>query len=655
MSNRLKTESSPYLLQHAGNPVNWYPWCEEAFTRAREEDKPVFLSIGYSTCHWCHVMAHESFESEDVARILNDSFISIKVDKEERPDIDSVYMSVCQAFTGSGGWPMSIFMTPDQKPFFAGTYFPKIRRRGMIGFIELLNAIRRQWDEDRETLLENADEIIAHLSRSAPSNAPDEDLSAKAVRQYERAFDRIHGGFGGAPKFPVPHNILYLLENYRRTRNHECADMASRTLMQMYRGGMFDHIGGGFSRYSTDEKWLVPHFEKMLYDNALLIMAYSRAHAVLEDRAEAALFLKIAERTAEYMLREMTSPDGGFYSAQDADSEGEEGKYYVFRPEEIKEILPMHAADAFCRHFDISPDGNFEGRSIPNLLSSDPFNEQFEKYCEPVYQYRKQRYLLHLDDKILTAWNGLMISALCELFLESGNRCWLDAAMRADRFIKEHLIVEGTLHASFASGRTGAKAFLDDYAACCFAQLTLYRATLDEDYLTEAERLCAVALCDFYDEQNTGFFFSGKDNERLILRPKETYDGAIPSGNSLMAWNLVRLMHLTDKEIYQEHAQRQLDFLSCEASSYPMGHSMFLCALQEFQEPPMKIIIVSPAAAVAKSLIRMFPSAAILRLQKPSAEYPMLDGKTTFYICEGTACRPPITNLEQFTDTSGKA
>ena len=655
MSNRLKTESSPYLLQHAGNPVNWYPWCEEAFTRAREEDKPVFLSIGYSTCHWCHVMAHESFESEVVARILNDSFISIKVDKEERPDIDSVYMSVCQAFTGSGGWPMSIFMTPDQKPFFAGTYFPKVRRRGMIGFIELLNAIRRRWDEDREALLENADEIIAHLSRSAPSNAPDEDLSATAVRQYERAFDRIHGGFGCAPKFPVPHNILYLLENYRRTRNPECADMASRTLMQMYRGGMFDHIGGGFSRYSTDEKWLVPHFEKMLCDNALLIMAYSRAHAVLEDRAEADLFLKVAERTAEYVLREMTSPDGSFYSAQDADCEGEEGKYYVFRPEEIKEILPMHAADAFCRHFDISPDGNFEGRSIPNLLGSDPFNEQFEKYCEPVYQYRKQRYLLHLDDKILTAWNGLMISALCELYLESGNRCWLDAAMRADRFIKEHLIVEGTLHASFASGRTGAKAFLDDYAACCFAQLALYRATLDEDYLTEAERLCEIALNDFYDEQNTGFFFSGKDNERLILRPKETYDGAIPSGNSLMAWNLVRLMHLTGKEIYREHAQRQLDFLSREASSYPMGHSMFLCALQEFQEPPMKIIIVSPAAAVAKSLIRMFPSAAILRLQKPSAEYPVLDGKTTFYICEGTACRPPITNLEQFTDTSGKA
>lgn len=649
MSNYLKTESSPYLLQHAENPVNWYPWCEDAFARAREDDKPIFLSIGYSTCHWCHVMAHESFESEDVARILNDGFISIKVDKEERPDVDSVYMSVCQAFTGSGGWPMSIFMTPDQKPFFAGTYFPKSRQRGMFGFIELLNAIRLQWDDDRETLLENADEIIAHLSHSSPSREPDDNLLARAVEQYERTFDRIHGGFGGAPKFPVPHNILYLLESYRRTSNPECADMASRTLMQMYRGGLFDHIGGGFSRYSTDEKWLVPHFEKMLYDNALLIMAYSRAHGILEDRAEADLFLKVAERTAEYVLREMTSPDGGFYSAQDADSEGEEGKYYVFTPEEIKSVLPDHAANAFCRHFDISPRGSFEGKSILNLLSSDPFDEQFEKYLDPVYQYRKQRHRLHLDDKILTAWNGLMISALCELYLESGKRRWLDAARRADRFIKEHLIVNGALHASFASGRLGAKAFLDDYAAYCRAQLALYRATLDEDYLSEAERLCAIVLSDFYDAQRDGFFFSGKDNERLILRPKETYDGAIPSGNSLMAWNLVRLRELTGKEIYQKHAQHQLDFLSKEASVYPMGHSMFLCALQEFQESSTKVVIASPETSVSETIIRAFPSAATLRLQKPSVEYPAMDGKTTFYICEGTTCRPPITDVERLT------
>ncbi len=316
MSNRLSYESSPYLRQHADNPVDWYPWCDEAFARAREEDKPVFLSIGYSTCHWCHVMAHESFESDDVANILNNGFISIKVDKEERPDVDSVYMRVCQAFTGSGGWPMSIFMTPDQKPFFAGTYFPKNSRRGMIGFSELLTAIRAQWDSNRDELISRADEIIEHLSAATPNHASsDADLIEKAVFQYVRSYDRVNGGFGGAPKFPTPHNILFLLENYRRTENTVCADMTSRTLMQMYRGGLFDHIGGGFSRYSTDARWLVPHFEKMLYDNALLIMAYARAHSIIEDRAEAELFLKVAERTADYVLREMTSPEGGFFSA----------------------------------------------------------------------------------------------------------------------------------------------------------------------------------------------------------------------------------------------------------------------------------------------------------------------------------------------------
>ncbi len=649
MKNRLQYESSPYLRQHAGNPVNWYPWGSEAFARAREEDKPIFLSIGYSTCHWCHVMAHESFESDDVARILNDGFISIKVDKEERPDIDSVYMRVCQAFTSSGGWPLSVFITADQKPFFAGTYFPKRSSRGMIGFMELASTIRRQWDEDREALLDHAEEIITHLNRTAAFEKPDKDLITTAVRQYQLAFDQVNGGFGDAPKFPAPHNLLFLLENYRRTHEAACANMVSKTLMRMYRGGLFDHIGGGFSRYSTDAKWLIPHFEKMLYDNALLIMAYSRAHAILGDQAEAELFLKIAERTAEYVLNEMTSPDGGFYSAQDADSEGEEGKYYVFKPEEIRRVLPEQEASAFCQHFGITPKGNFEGKSILNLLSGNPFEEPFKKFLEPLYQYRKQRHSLHLDDKILTAWNGLMISALCEVYLESGKYRWLDAAKRADRFISEHLISGEKLYASLASGHLGENAFLDDYAAYCYAQLSLYRATLETAYLDKAEELCEIVLSNFSDNPTGGFFFSGKNGERLLLRPKETYDGAMPSGNSLMAWNLVRLWQLTGKETYQAYALNQLDFLTKEASAYPMGYSMFLSALQEFHSPSMKVIIVSPSANAAQTLIRSFPAAAILRLQKPNNQYPALDEKTTFYICEGTTCRPPVNDIQKIT------
>ncbi len=524
MSNRLQQESSPYLRQHAKNPVDWYPWCDEAFNRAREEDKPIFLSIGYSTCHWCHVMAHESFESEEVARLLNSSFISIKVDKEERPDVDSVYMRVCQAFTGSGGWPTSIFMTPDQKPFFAGTYFPKNRKRGMFGFIELLTAIQEQWKSNRDTLLENADEIIAHLTQAAYSTSEGEnDLLNKAVVQYERAFDQRYAGFGSAPKFPAPHNLLFLLENYRRTGHISCADMAARTLMQMYRGGLFDHLGGGFSRYSTDARFLIPHFEKMLYDNALLMMSYTRAYATIENRTEAELFLKVAHRTAEYVLREMTSPEGGFYSAQDADSEGEEGKYYVFTPDEIERMVPAGDAPAFCRDYDVSSKGNFEGKSILNLLGSDPFDERFAQYLEPLYQYRKSRHSLHLDDKILTAWNGLMIAALCELYLESGNRRWLDAAKNADEFIRGHLFSGGVLYSSFASGRPGSRGFLDDYAAYCYAQLALYRATLESGYLDMAQKLCSYVLKEFADSDSGGFFLSGAHSEALIIRPKETY------------------------------------------------------------------------------------------------------------------------------------
>ena len=369
MSNHLKNQTSPYLIQHAENPVDWYPWCEEAFERARKEDKPVFLSIGYSTCHWCHVMAHESFEDEEIAEILNKNFVSIKVDKEERPDIDSIYMSVCQAITGSGGWPTTIFMTAEQQPFFAGTYFPKSSVNGHTGFKELLEAVTEKWNSDRDALIESAEEIIAFLDSKASNAATFSDeksLINQAMVQYERTFDEKYGGFGTAPKFPTPHNLLFLMRRYEKSGDKHALLMAEKTLTQMYRGGIFDHIGGGFSRYSTDQFFLVPHFEKMLYDNGLLIMAYSKAYQLTRKR----MYRHAAEKTAEFIMREMTAPDGGFYSAQDADSDGEEGKFYLLEPEEIRQVLDEEGTKEFCRIFDITERGNFEGKNIPNLLKS---------------------------------------------------------------------------------------------------------------------------------------------------------------------------------------------------------------------------------------------------------------------------------------------
>ena len=641
-SNRLQHETSPYLLQHAQNPVDWYPWCEEAFERAKDEDKPIFLSIGYSTCHWCHVMAHESFEDEEIAELLNKYYICIKVDKEERPDIDSIYMSVCQAFTGSGGWPTSIFMTAEQRPFFAGTYYPKHSRGGMIGMRELLNVLHEKWETDREELLERADVVMLHLAKEQHRGTKDKNqLPDKAVRMYQRAFDRINGGFGGAPKFPAPHNLLFLLSFYEKYHDESCLNMAEHTLMQMYRGGIFDHVGGGFSRYSTDEYFLVPHFEKMLYDNALLMLAYCRTHALTKDKGRAELYLDAAKRTADYVLREMTSPDGGFYSAQDADSEGEEGKYYVFSPDEIERVLGKKEALAFCAYYDITHEGNFEGRSIPNLLGSDPFIRPFEGYLPRLLEYRANRHSLHTDKKILTSWNSLMIAAMCALYMESGLEKYLAAAKKAQCYI-EHKMREGEgLFVSFAGDKRGARGFLDDYGAYCFARLWMYRATLDNEHLEAAKYICAKAIADFEDNERGGFYFSGADNEKLILRPKETYDGAMPSGNSLMAWNLVKLWNITGSVEYRDAAEKQLDFMAGAAADYPIGYSMFLMALMEMTDPHMKVTVIPAGHEDKRKIADTFTAQADIILLPTSEQYPIKDGKTTFYICAGHKCFPP--------------
>jgi len=645
LPNRLQHETSPYLLQHAHNPVDWYPWGEEAFRRAREENKPVFLSIGYSTCHWCHVMAHESFEDEEIAALLNRYFVSIKVDKEERPDVDGIYMAFCQAFTGSGGWPTSIFMTPDQKPFFAGTYFPKRSRGHMFGLQELLEAIHKKWESDRAALLHQADELLVHLQRGAAKEAaPHDDLLESAIQVYQRIYDRKNGGFGSAPKFPTPHNLLFLMTCHERYGDTSCLHMAEHTLLQMYRGGLFDHIGFGFCRYSTDERYLAPHFEKMLYDNALLMMAYCHAYAITKKP----LYLDIAEKTAAYILREMTSPEGGFYSAQDADSEGEEGKYYLFTPEEVVRVLGKKDGKAFCRYFDITPSGNFEGKSIPNLLRSDPEDHAFEPILKRLYLYRKERHSLHLDDKILSSWNSLMIAAFCHLYQVSRNTTYLDAAKQADQYLSENLMDGDTLYVSFRNDRRGVKGFLDDYAAYLFAQLALYGATLDGAHLEKARRVCREINRQFRDEDHGGYFFYGADHESLILRPKETYDGAIPSGNSLMAWNLVRLSQLTAGDAYEQDAQRQLDFLAKEAAQYPTGHAMFLLALLNQENPHQVTVVPAHASDVSQAPLQLPLDAAVI-LQEPTDDYPLKNGKTTFYICRGHSCLPP-TNAPSMHD-----
>ncbi len=638
MSNQLKHSTSPYLLQHADNPVNWYPWCEEAFARAKSENKPIFLSIGYSTCHWCHVMAHESFEDEKTAEILNKHFISIKVDREERPDIDSVYMAVCQAFTGSGGWPTSIFMTWDKKPFFAGTYFPVQSRYGMPSFSDLLRTIAELWNSKKAELLESAEEIISHLQKSELSavNTGSENLVEDAVQHFSRSFDRIHGGFGRAPKFPTPHNLLFLMFYAKQNPNSNAMQMVEKTLLQMRKGGIFDHLGGGFSRYSTDKHFLAPHFEKMLYDNALLIMAYSAVYSMTKNP----IYLNTAKETADYVLREMTSPYGGIYSAQDVDSEGVEGKFYTFSLDEILNLLG-ESGQRFAEVFDITAGGNFEGVNIPNLLKSNDLQSDFTNEKRKLYEYRKQRTSLHLDDKILLSWNAMMIAAMAMLYRLTHEEHYLQAAKNAQQFLEQNLCEGLQLHTSYRDGKRSDKAFLDDYAYYVSALIELYNSTLDSSYLTKAEEFCGEAVKRFTDE-NGGFFLCEADNSELFMNPKETYDGAIPSGNSVMAYNFVRLCQLTENEKYRELAKKQIAFLSAQAAEYPAGHSLFLLAKLLYENPPERVTIVLKDESDFSEILKRLPFLANVSVVQESEEYRLLNGKTTYYMCRGHMCLPPV-------------
>lgn len=644
MSNHLKNATSPYLLQHAENPVDWYPWCEEAFERAREEDKPIFLSVGYSTCHWCHVMAHESFEDRATAEILNKYFISVKVDREERPDIDSVYMTVCQAFTGSGGWPMSIFMTWDKKPFLAGTYFPVRPRHGMPGFSDLLKAVAAQWNGRRDELLDSARRIVAQLrqTEAVSENMDTENLCGRAVQMFFDSFDSVWGGFGSAPKFPVPHNLLFLTLYTGQKDNPGALKMVEKTLTQMQKGGIFDHIGYGFSRYSTDQYYLAPHFEKMLYDNALLIMAYASVYVITQNR----LYLDTAEKTAQYVLREMTSPDGGFYSAQDADSEGVEGKYYTFTLDEIIDILGRERGGQFSETFDITAEGNFEGVNIPNLLKSNALDADFGAEIPRLYDYRKNRSRLHLDDKILISWNSMMIAALSLLYRASRNGKYLQSAVSAQTFLEGNLSEGLRLSTSWRDGKASQKGFLDDYGFYVAALMELYHSTLDRAYLEKAERLCGEAVRRFADEKNGGFYLADLADTELFMNPKESYDGAIPSGNSVMAYNLVRLYQLTGKEEYGELAEKQLRYMSAQAQDYPAGHSMFLLAKLIYDNPPDHIVIALKNRADLEKIKERLPLLANVIAVSQCREYPLINDRTTFYICKNHTCLAPTNTFQ---------
>ena len=656
MSNRLISEKSPYLRQHAENPVDWYPWGEEAFEKARREEKPVFLSIGYSTCHWCHVMAHESFEDPEVAAVLNRSYVPVKVDREERPDIDSVYMQACIAANGSGGWPLTAILTPVQGPFFVGTYFPKENRGGRMGLLYLLKAIAEKWGEDRDSLLHTAEEMSFYLRQEAAIAEPVEDLPQKAAAQLLGAYDKEYGGFGWSTKFPTPQNLLFLMEYAALTGEKKPREAVEHTLRQMYRGGIYDHFGGGFCRYSTDREWLKPHFEKTLYDNALLALSYTEAW----QDGHMALWRETAEQTLDYCLRELKAPSGGFYSAQDADSEGQEGAYYLFTPGEIADVLGAEAGRHFSECYDITEEGNFHGRSIPNLLLNTRWNflpEGYEEYRERLREYRAGRMALFTDRKILAGWNGMMLMALSRAAAAFSDRRYLLEAQELADFLLTAMQPDGRLRARLCEGELRFDASLSDTAFCALGLLELYDADLDPRHILDAAALAETIPARFQDERG-GCFDTPADGETLLLRPKETQDGALPCGNSAAAVLFERLFRLTAEERWRAALDAELDFLRRTASDYPAAAPFGLTAMlreggaqketvavlptEEFPEtllavlrrrtPGMSVLVKTPARAEALSAAAPFTAAMDAK-----------DGKPSFYVCTDGACALPVT------------
>ncbi len=594
--NRLITEKSPYLLQHAYNPVDWYPWGEEAFKKAENEDKPIFLSIGYSTCHWCHVMERESFEDEEVAKLLNETFVCIKVDREERPDVDHVYMTVCQLITQSGGWPLTILMTPAKEPFFAGTYIPKKSAFGRIGMLELIGNVKDLWSKRRSELLQSTRQImeaLKTLERAAPGPDLDASILDKAYQALSNSYDPQWGGFSPAPKFPTPHNLGFLLRYWRRRQEKRALEMVENTLRRMRLGGIYDHLGFGFHRYSTDREWLVPHFEKMLYDQALIATTYLEAYGTAHN----AFYGDTAREILDYVIRDMSSSDGGFYSAEDADSEGVEGKFYVWGYQEILGVLGPEAGQLFCKVYNVSPQGNFleeatkkrTGKNILYLkkeisqiasdlgLDAKELEAKMSEARKKLFQEREKRIKPEKDDKILTDWNALMISAFARGGRILADPSYIETAKTSCDFLLRYLKTdEGRLLHRWLDGEAGIQGMIDDYAFMVAALLDLYEATSEAKYLEEATSINSTMVDLFWDNEVGGFFFTSRDGEKLILRKKEFYDGAIPSGNSVALANLVRLSRLNQDQAMVEMANKLVKAFSNEVLHIPSAYTCFL-------------------------------------------------------------------------------
>lgn len=681
--NHLKSEKSPYLLQHADNPVNWYPWCEDAFNKAQEQDKPVFVSIGYATCHWCHVMAHESFEDEEVAQLMNEHFINIKVDREERPDIDNTYMLVCQMLTGNGGWPLTIIMTPDKKPFFAATYIPKKSRFGRPGLVDLIPRISELWNNEREKILNSAKEIAGSLS-NAGKISPGQEMGAevldKAYHQLSESFDDQYGGFNDAPKFPSPHNLVFLLRYAHQNDVSEARDAVTQTLEQMRKGGIYDHVGFGFHRYSTDRRWLVPHFEKMLYDQAMLMMAYTEAWQVTQNPE----FKNTVEEIYTYISRDMTDTDGAFYSAEDADSEGEEGKFYVWSVNEVREVLDTAEVELIIEVFNMDETGNYKdeasgqktGKNILHLTYSyeklarersmelNDFKNKIEQARNKLFNAREQRVHPLKDDKILTDWNGLMIAALARAGRVFQRDDYTELSNQSARFILNRMYKNyDILMHRFRDGQVAIKAHADDYAFLIWGLIELYETTFEIDWLEQALELNDQFIKHFWDEQNGGFFFTGDFADELLGRQKQIYDGAAPSGNSVAMMNLLRLAKLTSNHELEEKAARINRQFSGQAEQYPTGHTQLLQAVQYGIGSSFEVVIAGDPenndtqemlqalrnSYIPNKVVLLHPETGNEKLHKLApfiSNQTTKESRATAYVCQNHECNMPTTDIE---------
>ncbi len=684
--NRLIHEKSPYLLQHAYNPVDWYPWGEEAFEKARKENKPIFLSIGYSTCHWCHVMEKESYDDPEVAKLMNDAFVSIKVDREERPDIDNIYIAVCQMISKGGcGWPLNIVMTPDKKPFFAVTYIPKESRFGRTGMLELIPRIKEVWTKQHEEVLESANKITAALQQGLKDSGGgelDKSTLKTAYSQLAQGFDEQHGGFGSAPKFPTPHNLLFLLRYWKRSGDGRALKIVEKTLEEMRRGGVYDHIGFGFHRYSTDAEWFVPHFEKMLYDQAIISMAYIEAYQATGKQE----YAKTAREIFTYVLREMTSPAGGFYSAEDADSEGEEGKFYLWTENEIRQILDKDEADLIISVFDVKKEGNFsEGatgkgngrnifhlkKSLPEIASQLKMSEQelerrLETARQKLFATREKRIHPHKDDKVLADWNGLMIAALAQGAQAFNEPSYTEAAKSAAAFILKNMRKPyGRLLHRYRDGHADIAANVDDYAFLIWGLIDLYESTFDVNYLQTALNLNGDLVKHFWDDKGGGFYFTPDDGENLLIRQKEINDNAIPSGNSVAMLNLLRLGRITANSNLEEKAAKIERAFSKKVERFPGAFTQLMAAVDFGIGPSYEVVIVGNSRAedtkaMLEAIGRQFAPNKVVLFRPTEKESPdiiriaeftknqlSLGGKATAYVCLNYVCKLPTTDVNK--------